>query len=194
MTFEYPTRIHLGVGALARLQEECDHAAINKPLVVTDKGVRDARVLAKVLAALNNPAPPVFVDVPGRPTERAVRLATSILQASECDGIIAVGGGTMIDLAKGVALFASHDNEGLMTFSLSAGRAHKITAATLPIVAVPTNSDKGREANRAAVIILDDDLPVDLLSPHLIPKAAICDPGLTISPNHARSCEQSSFG
>jgi alcohol dehydrogenase class IV len=97
----------------------------------------------------------------------------------KCDGVIAVGGGSPIDLAKGVALLATH--EGPMSrFALIEGGLAEITARVAPVIAVPTTAGTGSEVGRAALITLADGRKLGLVSPHLIPKSAICDPELTL--------------
>lgn len=98
---------------------------------------------------------------------------------SRCDGLIAVGGGSAIDLAKGVAVCARHAGE-LKSFALIEGGLARITPATAPVVAVPTTAGTGSEVGRGAILILDDGRKVGIISPHLIPKSAICDPELTM--------------
>jgi 4-hydroxybutyrate dehydrogenase len=79
------------------------------PLVVTDAGVRAAGVLAMALAALGDLPHAVFDQTPSNPTEAGVRAAWPCYQREGCDGLIAVGGGSSIDLAKGVAIAATHE-------------------------------------------------------------------------------------
>ena len=122
---------------------------------------------------------PVFADTPSNPTEAAVRSALSEYSANDCDGLIAIGGGSPIDLAKGVALLATH-NEPLETFAAILGGIPKITARVAPVIAIPTTAGTGSEVGRAALITLDDGRKLGFISPHLIPRLAICDPDLTV--------------
>lgn len=104
----YLTHIHLGDDALAQLPAECARSGIRRPLIVTDKGVVAAGLVERTLAALGMGAVPVFDDTPSNPTEAAVLAAAQRFREERCDGLIAVGGGSAIDLAKGVALAATH--------------------------------------------------------------------------------------
>jgi 4-hydroxybutyrate dehydrogenase len=176
----YVTEIRFGAGTLVELKEVCDKLGITKPLIVTDKGVRAVGIVDKVTAALGHPDPAVFDDTPPNPSESAVRAGVEALLRADCNGIVAVGGGSSIDLAKAVAVAARHDGP-LRQFALIEGGALKITAATLPIVAVPTTAGTGSEVGRGAIIILDDGRKVGIISPHVIPKVAICDPELTLA-------------
>lgn len=175
----YITQIHLHDGAIAVLRDERTRVGIRRPLFVTDPGIVRAGLLDRVLAAAGLADAAVFADTPGNPNEHAVRQAAAIYRERECDGVIAVGGGSSIDLAKGVAVCATHDGP-LRTFAAIEGGVERITAATAPVIAVPTTAGTGSEVGRGAVLILDDGRKVGILSPHLVPKSAICDPDLTL--------------
>src|SRR5882672_1581529 len=101
---QYLTQIHLDFGAAALLPQECQRAGMLRPLIITDAGVRAAGVLAQALAAWGESPPPVFDQTPSNPTEAAVRLAVKLFQMGHCDGLVAIGGGSSMDLAKGVAI------------------------------------------------------------------------------------------
>lgn len=176
----YITHIHLEFGALAQLAGECARAGIRRPLIVTDRGVRAAGVLDPVLEAL--PAPmrgPVYDATPSNPTEAAVREAAAIAQTELCDGLIAVGGGSAIDCAKGVAIAATHLGP-LVTYATIEGGSPRITEAVLPVIAVPTTAGTGSEVARGAIVIVEDGRKLGFHSWHLLPTAAICDPALTL--------------
>jgi alcohol dehydrogenase class IV len=98
---------------------------------------------------------------------------------NQCDGVVAMGGGSPIDLAKGVALLATHDGP-LEQFALIYGGLDRITSKVAPIIAIPTTAGTGAEVGRAALLTLDDGRKLGIISPHLIPKRAICDPELTL--------------
>lgn len=175
----YVTQIQFDFGAVALLTQECQRVGISKPLVVTDPGVRAAGVLQKALDALGLPHPVVFDQTPSNPTETAVRAAAALYRAQGCDGLIAVGGGSAIDCAKGVAIAATHEGP-LTRYATIEGGAALITAAVAPIIAVPTTAGTGSEVARGAIIIVDDHRKLGFHSWHLVPKAAICDPELTL--------------
>jgi len=176
----YLTQIHFEYGALRALPHECARLDIRRPLIVTDPGVRQAGLVDRLLASLNHPAEAVIFDqTPANPTEQAIRSAASQFTAEQCDGIIALGGGSSIDLGKGVSIAATHPGP-LRTFALIEQGMDKISRSVSPLIAIPTTAGTGSEVGRAAVIILEDGRKVGLISPHIIPKAAICDPELTI--------------
>jgi 4-hydroxybutyrate dehydrogenase len=110
-----------------------------------------------------------------------MRDALKIYKDEGCDGIIAIGGGSPMDLAKAVALMATHPGTSLQPYSFVEGGAGKITAAVAPIVAIPTTSGTGSEVSRGGVIIMDSGRKLAIGSPHLIPKLALIDPELTLS-------------
>lgn len=176
----YVTRVQFGYGELATLKSELQLAGISRPMVVTDKGVRQLGVLEKVDAILGTPPVAVYDDTPGNPNEAAVQAATEIFAQSDADGIVAIGGGSALDLAKAVAILAAHGG-ALKTYAAIEGGVDKITARTWPTIAIPTTAGTGSEVGRAAIIILADGRKVGLLSPHLVPKAAIVDPDLTLT-------------
>lgn len=176
----YITQIQFDFGAIELLTQECQRLTIRRPLIVTDPGVRAAGLLDKVLAQWHGDFPAaVFDQTPPNPNESAVRAAVACYLQNECDGVIALGGGSSIDLAKGVAVLATHDG-GLISFAVIEGGAARVTAATAPVIAIPTTAGTGSEVGRGAILILDDGRKVGILSPHIVPKAAICDPELTM--------------
>ncbi|MCY7369599.1 MAG: iron-containing alcohol dehydrogenase, partial [Polaromonas sp.] len=175
----YITQIQFDFGAVALLKQECERVGITRPLVVTDAGVKAAGVLQKALDALPGMPVSVFDQTPSNPTEAAVRAAAALYRSGGCDGLIAVGGGSAIDCAKGVAIAATHEGP-LKTYATIEGGSPKITARCAPLIAVPTTSGTGSEVARGAILILDDHRKLGFHSWHLVPKAAICDPELTL--------------
>lgn len=176
----YVTRVQFGYGELSSLNSELAIAGISRPFVVTDKGVRQLGVLTKIEAILGGSAAGVYDETPGNPNEAAVRAATELFQTANADGIIAIGGGSALDLAKAVAILAAHGGS-LKTYAAIEGGVERITAKTFPTIAIPTTAGTGSEVGRGAIIILDDGRKVGLLSPYLVPKTAIVDPELTLT-------------
>ena len=175
----YVTQIQFDFGAVKLLKQECERVGITRPLVVTDPGVKAAGVLQKALDALSGMPVAVFDQTPSNPTEAAVRAAVEVYKANRCDGLIAVGGGSAIDCAKGVAIAATH--EGPLThYATIEGGSPRITDQAAPLIAVPTTSGTGSEVARGAIIIVDDHRKLGFHSWHLVPKTAICDPELTL--------------
>lgn len=175
----YLTQIQIEFGAVRLLADECARTGITRPLIVTDAGVRAAGVLQPALDALRDLPVAVFDQTPSNPTEAAVRAAVKVYQQAGCDGLVAVGGGSSIDLAKGVAIAATHPGP-LRTYATIEGGSPKITAAVAPLIAVPTTAGTGSEVARGAILIVEDGRKLGFHSWHLMPKAALCDPELTL--------------
>ena len=175
----YVTQIQFDFGAVKLLKQECERVGIQRPLIVTDAGVKAAGVLQKALDALPGLLVAVFDQTPSNPTEAAVRAAVEVYKANQCDGLIAVGGGSAIDCAKGVAIAATHEGP-LRHYATIEGGSPRITDRVAPLIAVPTTSGTGSEVARGAIIIVDDHRKLGFHSWHLVPKTAICDPELTL--------------
>ena len=175
----YLTTIEFEPGAIRTLPDNLAELGLQRPLLVSDHGIAAAGILERV-AALLPPGTPRFLDVPPNPTEAAVAAALEIYRGETCDAIVAVGGGSPIDLAKGVALLASHPGP-LETYAAIYGGMARIGANVAPVLAVPTTSGTGAEVGRAALLTLEDGRKLGFISPHLIPKRAICDPELTLA-------------
>jgi alcohol dehydrogenase class IV len=175
----YITQIQFDFGARKLLAQECARLGIERPLLVTDAGVRAAGVFDMAVESLSpSQKSAVFDQTPSNPTERAVVAAVRAYRSGGCDGLVAVGGGSAIDLAKGVAIAATHD-EPLVRYATIEGGSPRISERCAPLIAMPTTAGTGSEVARGAIIILDDGRKLGFHSWHLVPKAAICDPELT---------------
>ena len=179
-TIHYLTQIHIEFNAIQKLSDECQRLDIKRPLLVTDQGVKAAGILAKALAQIDGMNFFIFDQTPSNPTEFSVRQAAKLYTQYQCDGLIALGGGSSIDCAKAVAILATHPGP-LKTYATIEGGASKITADVAPLIAIPTTSGTGSEVARGAIVILDDGRKVGFHSWFLMPKVAICDPLLTLS-------------
>ncbi|MCU0969915.1 MAG: iron-containing alcohol dehydrogenase [Rubrivivax sp.] len=175
----YLTQIEIDFGARRLLADECARAGMRRPLVVTDAGVRAAGVLGLALEGLAGLPHAIFDGTPSNPTEAAVRAAVDVLHREGCDSLVAVGGGSSIDLAKGVAIAATHDGP-LKTYATIEGGSPRITERVLPIVALPTTAGTGSEVARGSILIVYDGRKLGFHSWHLVPKAALLDPELTL--------------
>ncbi|MFZ5520338.1 MAG: iron-containing alcohol dehydrogenase [Pseudomonadota bacterium] len=176
---QYLTTIQFDFGALALLPQECERIGIRRPLLVTDAGVRAAGLVERALATLPGWPVTVFDATPANPTEAAVRQAAAVWAEAGCDGLIALGGGSSIDLAKAVAIAATHPGP-LKTYATIEGGSPRITPAVAPLIAIPTTAGTGSEVARGAIVIVDDGRKLGFHSWNLLPKAAICDPDLTL--------------
>lgn len=176
-TINYLTRIEFGEGQVTRLQEFLDLLKVTKPMIATDKGLVATGLVGKVQALLKSPTT-VFDGTPANPTEEAVLDAHALYKAEGCDGIIGLGGGSALDLAKAVRLLTGHDGP-LAQYTLVAGGLSRIHGRICPLIAVPTTSGTGSEVGRAAVIITAEGRKLGIISPHMLPSIALCDPELT---------------
>ena len=176
-TIQYLTHIEFGTGAVGLLPSTLRELGIRRPLLVTDAGLVDAGILDRIVGLLPQ-SPAVFARTPPNPTEAAVAAAVEQFRAESCDGLVAIGGGSPIDLAKGVALLATHPGP----LGRYAGMAAMplIGPQALPLIAVPTTAGTGSEVGRGALICLSDGRKLLLASPYLLPRRALCDPELTV--------------
>jgi 4-hydroxybutyrate dehydrogenase len=178
LTLVYP-RVQFDFGAIKLLKGELETLGIKRPLLITDKGLVKAGVFAAVQRAMGDANDlAVFDEVPENPTYDGVMRAVAAYQANGCDGIVAVGGGSVIDSAKAVSVVATHGGH----ISDYVGRPDKIKSHTAPLVAVPTTAGTGSEATRGAGLHPDSkSRGHGIASPYIVPKLAICDPELTFS-------------
>jgi alcohol dehydrogenase class IV len=138
----YITQIQFEFGAISLLRQQCERVGIRRPLIVTDRGVKAAGIIDTVLDALAHAGAVALYDgTSPNPNEAAVREAVRAYKEGDCDGIVAVGGGSSIDLAKGVAVCATHDGP-LQSFAVIEGETDRITSRTAPVIAVPTTASR----------------------------------------------------
>lgn len=177
----YLTTIRFDHGAIEHAHEDACAAHMSHPLIVTDPGVREAGLLDRLLENLPKDwRDTVFDNVTSNPTEESVAKGHEMFTAKGCDGVIGLGGGSPIDVAKAIAVDATHSGP-LTSFAFIEGGVSRITDAVAPVVAIPTTGGTGSEVGRASLVTLQDGRKLALLSPHVIPKRAICDPDLTLS-------------
>jgi len=178
-TFTFPNRIRFGFGAAGELADELSRLGVRRPLVVTDRGLKAAGIVDRVLEPLGGP--PTFEDVDSNPTEQNVVEAVARYRSEGCDGFVGLGGGSAIDAAKAARLLTTHSGS-LADYDLTQGGAERITADLPPMVAIPTTAGTGSEAARGALIQVPGVArKLIVLSPRLLPSVALCDPELTLS-------------
>ncbi len=178
-TFTFPTRILFGPGSRAGLAQELARLNVRRPLVVTDPGLEASGIVAEVVGPLDDPV--IFHDVRANPTEADVTSALDLYRDRDCDGVIGLGGGSPIDAAKAVRLLVTHSGS-LTDYDLTTGGLDRIRADLPPMIALPTTAGTGSEVGRGALIqVARTGRKTIVLSPHLLPSLAICDPLLTLS-------------
>ena len=181
-TFSYPTRVEFGPGALARLAPAVKEMG-TRVLVVTDRGLAESPILKKVLDTLTRARlqAEVFSDFDPNPVEDAVIRGVKAFRASKAQVIVAVGGGSAMDTAKGIRLMATHRGSIFDYDDLKNG-ADRIKPNMPPLVCIPTTAGTGSEVGRSTVITNEKThLKVLIFSLHLVPTLSICDPELTLT-------------
>ena len=176
---QYVSRIQFDRGAIALLKEEVSALGITRPLLITDPGLERAGILARVLEVLRPDKPVIFAATPENPTEAALGVCLKIWSAEECDGIIGLGGGSPLDLAKAVALIASHGGK-FADYDVKTGGSARI-GKVVPHVAIPTAAGTGAEVGRASVMTLASGRKCVAVNLDMVANTVICDPELTYS-------------
>ncbi len=169
-----------GHGTLERIPALLSDMGAQRPLLITDKGVSGAGLIDTVIKAMEGSIPPVSVedDVPPDSDLKVVNRLASVYKKNKCDAIIAVGGGSVLDTAKGVNILVSQDGDDLMAFTGANALKQKLN----PMIAVPTTAGTGSEVTVGAVIA-DHEAKKKMLfsSPFLLPDAAVIDPRMTLT-------------
>lgn len=178
--FQNPTKILAGEDALLSLKDEMRMAGIKKPLIITDKGIIKFGLFRKVKEAIQDKelTSLVFDDVPPDSSLEVVKNASQLFRDNNCDGLIAIGGGSVIDTAKGVNIVISEDTE-----DLSSLMGHdRLSLIQKPLIVIPTTSGTGSEVTLVSVIA-DTTRQQKMLftSPLLQPTITVIDPDMTRS-------------
>jgi alcohol dehydrogenase class IV len=170
-------RTLFGVGALSMLGRELALLGVARPLLVTDAGVIRAGLTERLESALAHlGAIPTLSDVTENPIFADADRGALLYARMECDGVIALGGGSVIDAAKYVALLAANGG----TVARYAGRPNAPHGRCAPLAVLPTTAGTGSEASPDAGIHPDATTPsTGMSSPAIIPHLAILDPQLT---------------
>lgn len=177
LTFQNPVRFDFG--AIKKLPEALNRQGINRPFLVTDRGLRDSGLLDQITAVLEDKSVATIYDgTPGNPTEEAVDEALESYQSNECDGVVCIGGGSPMDLGKAVALLAVSGGPLAQYDPLAGG--NKLVKGIAPLIAIPTTAGTGSEASVGFVISMSDGRKLTYANPLFLPKLAICDPELTL--------------
>ncbi len=180
--FSFPTRIVFGPGALCELGSEANLLGIERPLLVTDRGVV-ACGLAESVVSVSRQAglvPQLFDGVDPNPVEKNVLDGLEAYRRGNCDGVIGLGGGSALDTAKAIRLVVTHSFP-LEQYDDQLDGSARITASVPPMIAIATTAGTGSEVGRSTVIILkSNDRKTVIFSPHLMPNVALADPELTL--------------
>ncbi|MCL6642200.1 MAG: iron-containing alcohol dehydrogenase [Candidatus Bipolaricaulota bacterium] len=172
-SFELPTRILFGVGALGNLRLECDTHGWKSALIVTDSGVRQAGLLERLTAQLEGLDYAVYDGILPNPTVQCIEGAVALAQGR--DVLIALGGGSVLDSAKALNAVKTHGGSVLHYEGNDA-----VPGPCGPLVAIPTTAGTGSEVTFIAMVTVPErQQKLPLVSRYLAPTLAIVDPELT---------------
>ncbi len=182
INWNYPTTMWIGEDRIKDLDLACKVLKIKKPLLVTDDGLSKSKIIKNILSDLKmkNILIEVFSSVIGNPTGKNVNDGVDFFKKKNCDGVIAIGGGSALDVGKAIA-FMIGQTLPLWEFEDIGNNWTKANSDNIaPIVAIPTTAGTGSETGRASVI-LNEDLGIKkiIFHPKFLPSIVILDPILT---------------
>ena len=182
--WNYPTTMWVGQDRIKDLGEACKNLNIKKPLLVTDKGLASSDIIQNSLSNLKQNSFEVifYSNVIGNPTGTNVDEGVGIYRKNNCDGVIAIGGGSGLDVGKAVAFMSGQDLP-IWEFEDVGDNWKKAKSNSIaPIIAVPTTAGTGSETGRASVILNEDTgIKKIIFHPKFLPSIVILDPLLTKS-------------
>ncbi|MDA8844170.1 iron-containing alcohol dehydrogenase [Candidatus Pelagibacter bacterium] len=181
--WNYPTTMWVGKDRVKDLSIACKTLNINKPLLVTDSGLAKSKIVINVLNNLkeNGITAELYSDVVGNPTGTNVNEGVDSYKKNNCDGVIAFGGGSGLDVGKAIA-FMSGQNLPIWDFEDVGDNWTKANSDKIaPIIAVPTTAGTGSETGRASVILNEETGVKNIIfHPKFLPSIVILDPVLTV--------------
>ena len=180
MNWNYPTSIWFGEKRINEIQKACESLNIKKPLIVTDPGILKTDIVEKINQSLNSKAN-IFSDVQSNPTGNNVEQGVLYFNTNSNDGVIAVGGGSGMDVGKGIA-FMVGQNRPLWDFEDIGDYWTRANSEVIkPIIAVPTTAGTGSETGRAGVYTNEKTHEKKIIfHPKMLPSVVILDPELTV--------------
>ncbi|MDH3739939.1 MAG: iron-containing alcohol dehydrogenase [Alphaproteobacteria bacterium] len=183
-TWNFPTTIWFGAGKISLLARACQELGIQRPLLVTDPGLARLPMIADALNVTEEAgiSTTPFSEIKGNPVGRNIIDGVAALRDSNCDGVIAFGGGSSLDAGKSIALMAAQPTDGLDLWDFEEGRKDWQRAeGPLPVIAVPTTAGTGSETGRSTVVLNEDTgVKVIITHPGMLPRIVIADPELTL--------------
>ena len=181
--WNYPTTMWVGQNRIKDLGNACKNLNIKKPLLVTDQGLAKSEIILSALNDLNDEGISVqlYSNVVGNPTGTNVNEGVDHYKKNNCDGVIAFGGGSGLDVGKAIA-FMSGQNLPLWDFEDVGDNWTRADSAKIaPIIAVPTTAGTGSETGRASVILNEESgVKKIIFHPKFLPSIVILDPCLTV--------------
>jgi 4-hydroxybutyrate dehydrogenase len=178
-SFSFPTRTLFGVGALRELPANLAKLNVRRPLVVTDPGLVNTEAFRSVAKTLGADSEGkrwfLYSGVHPNPVENDVRETAAAFEQNQCDGIIGLGGGSALDVAKAARLLVKRPQLDWTKFY-----DQPDWSGLFPFVAIPTTAGTGSEVGRSSVITLDaTKRKAVIFHPELLAKLVILDPELT---------------
>jgi alcohol dehydrogenase class IV len=176
--WNYPTRIWFGVGRIAELPAACAEAGIRRPLLVTDPGLKQMKMVQDAAAAIGAP---VFAELKGNPVEKNVTDGLAAFRQGGHDGIVAMGGGSALDTGKVIAFMAGQRRPIWDFEDVGDWWTRADPDGIAPVVAIATTAGTGSEVGRSGVIT-DERSHVKkiIFHPRMMPAVVIADPALTV--------------
>ena len=179
--FFCPVKVIAGQAALEHVPYEFSSRNCKRPMIVTDKGVRSAGLLDKVLTAFEEGGMDVTViydDVPADSSKQTVKAIAKEYRSKKCDAILAIGGGSPIDTAKAVNILVSEGGDDIAKYS----GAGVLTRPLKPFIVIPTTAGTGSEVTSVAVIAdTEKEVKLAFASSFMLPDAAVIDPRMTLT-------------
>lgn len=175
--FNTAANITCGGGASLKLHQQCAEFKVRRPLLVTDPGLVAIGLVQPVVEALktNQCEAVLFDQVREDPPESVVLDALQLALDSDVDGVIAVGGGSSMDVAKVVAVLIKSEQSLADIYGVD-----QVTGGRLPLILVPTTAGTGSEVTPVAVITTGETTKAGVSSKQLLPDVAVLDPDLTL--------------
>tara|TARA_B110000263_G_C15270994_1_gene493471 strand:+ start:308 stop:1471 length:1164 start_codon:yes stop_codon:yes gene_type:complete len=181
--WNYPTTMWVGENRIKDIAEACKNLGIINPLLVTDKGLAETDIVKNTLSILDNNkvSAKLYSNVVGNPTGKNVNEGVEAYKKNNCDGVIAFGGGSGLDVGKAVA-FMSGQTLPIWDFEDVGDNWTKANSEKIaPIIAVPTTAGTGSETGRASVILNEETGVKNIIfHPKFLPSIVILDPVLTV--------------
>ena len=181
--WNYPTTMWVGENRIKDISLACKNLNLKKPLFVTDDQLVNKKIVKDTLINLKNEnvTVEVYSKVKGNPTGTNVHEGVVFYKEKKCDGVIAFGGGSGLDVGKAIA-FMSGQNLPIWDFEDVGDNWKKANSEKIsPIIAVPTTAGTGSETGRASVILNEKTGVKNIIfHPKFLPSIVILDPTLTI--------------
>ena len=181
--WNFPTTVWFGNGRLAELPQACIQYGLRRPLLVTDEGLAGLPMVQRALDLLEAEGVQgsLFAGVQGNPSGGQVDAGMLEYRRHECDGVVALGGGSALDAGKAIAFLAGQDLP-LWDFEDVGDNWQRANAERIaPVIAIPTTAGTGSEVGRAAVILDEASQRKKIIfHPDMLPVLVISDPELTL--------------